>query len=162
MKALIIYSSPTGTVKRCAGELAALIPGAELHELGKKGNPRPDGYDMVIVGGSIRGGGLTPLTQMYLEECEEILLTKQLGLFICCGTDANAEAYMSDNISPELMKHAKAAMGFGGELVPERARGFIDRMMVKQMLKADKKQGPGLQLHLERIPEFASKMLAGN
>lgn len=160
MKTLIIYSSPTGTVKKCAVELAALIPGAELHELNKQGNPRPDGYDTVIVGGSIRGGGLSPFTQMYLDECEEVLLTKKLGLFICCGTDEKAEVYFENNFSEELIKHASARACFGGELDPDRARGFIDRMMVKLMAKAVNNQGSGMKLHPERIPEFASKILS--
>lgn len=160
MKTLIIYASPTGTTARCARELAELIPGAELHELKKQGNPKPDGYDMVIVGGSIRGGGLSPLAQMYLEECEETLLAKKLGLFICCGTDSKADKYLADNVSPRLLSHASAAMSFGGELVPERAKGFIDRMIVKMMAKADKPQGLEMVMYTERIPEFASKMLA--
>ncbi len=160
MKTLIIYSSPTGTVKMCAEKLAELIPESELHELSKQGNPRPDSYDAVIVGGSIRGGGLSPFTQMYLEECEEVLLTKKLGLFICCGTDTKSEKYFANNVSEALLGHASARACFGGEIVPERAHGFIDRMIVKMMAKAEKKQGLELVLHTERIPAFAEKMLA--
>lgn len=158
MKTLIVYASSTGTVEKCAKQLAELLPGAELHALEKKGNPSPEGYDAVIVGGCIRGGGLAPFAQMYLEECEEMLLKKQLGLFICCGDDERADEYFAGNVSEELLNHAVVRMSFGGELDAERAKGIIDRMLVKSM--AQNPDAAKMSFYGERIPEFASKMLA--
>lgn len=158
MKTLIVYASSTGTVEKCAKALAELLPGAELHALAKKANPSPEGYDAVIIGGCIRGGGLAPFAQMYLEECEEMLLEKQLGLFICCGDDEMAEEYFSGNVSEALLAHAKVRMSFGGELDADRAKGMIDRMLVKSMLQNP--DAAKMKLYEERIPEFASKMLA--
>ena len=160
MKTLIVYASSTGTVEKCAKSLAELIPGAELHALEKKANPTPAEYDAVIVGGCIRGGGMAPFAQMYLEECEEMLLEKQLGLFICCGDDERADDYFAGNVSEELLKHAKVRMSFGGELDADRAKGMIDRMLVKSMMKNP--DAAKMNFYAERIPEFASRMLENN
>ena len=156
MKTLIVYSTATGTVKKCAEMLAEKLPDAELADL-KERIPDPSGYDTVIVGGSIRGGGLSPKTAAYLENCESILLGKRLGLFICCASDHKAGAMFEGNVSPALMEHAAVCMSFGGELDPARARG-VDRFMLKIMAKGIQKDGGEICIYPERIAEFAERI----
>lgn len=156
MRTLIVYSTATGTVKKCAEMLAEKLPGAELADL-KERIPDPGVYDTVIVGGYIRGGGLCPKTAAYLENCEEILLGKKLGLFLCCGMDEKAGELLGGNISEALLSHAAAAMSFGGELDPSRARG-IDRFMLKMMAKGISREGGDIRVFPERIAEFAERI----
>ena len=89
MKILIAYASSTGTVEKCVNILAAKLPAAEIRNLAKNKltPPDPTPYDMVIVGGGIRGGVINSEVQVYLKNCAEILASKQFGVFICCGDD---------------------------------------------------------------------------
>ena len=160
MKILIAYASSTGTTEKCVNMLAAKLPQAEIRNLAKNKltPPDPTPYDMVIVGGGIRGGVINSEVQVYLKNCADILAQKKFGVFICCGDDAKSDALLAKNVPDILMQTAKAAMSFGGELEPSRARG-LDKVMLKLMKAGSRKNGSEMHLFPERIDEFASKML---
>jgi len=160
MKILIAYASSTGTVEKCVNMLASKLPAADIRNLAKNKltPPDPTPYDMVIVGGGIRGGVINSEVQVYLKNCAEILSAKQFGVFICCGDDNKYMDLLMRNVPSELLDSAKAAMSFGGELAPERAKGF-DKFMLKLMKAGGKKAGNEMHLFPERIDEFARKML---
>ena len=160
MKILIAYASSTGTVEKCVNILAQKLPAADIRDLTKNKltPPDPTPYDMVIVGGGIRGGVINSEVQVYLKNCADILATKQFGIFICCGDDNKSMQLIANNVPDILTQTAKACMSFGGELAPERARG-IDKFMLKLMKAGGKKAGNEMHLFPERIDEFARKML---
>ena len=160
MKILIAYASSTGTVEKCVNMLAAKLPPADIRDLSKNKltPPDPAPYDMVIVGGGIRGGVINPEVQVYLKNCADTLAAKRFGMFICCGDDDKAMQLIANNMPEELCACARAAMSFGGELAPERARG-LDKFMLKLMKAGGKKAGNEMHLFPERIDEFARIML---
>lgn len=160
MKILIAYASSTGTVEKCVNLLKERLPQAEIRDLGKNrlSPPDPAPYDMVIVGGGIRGGVINSEVQVYLKNCADILAQKKFGVFICCGDDEKSAQLLAKNVPEILLDTAKAAMSFGGELAPERARG-IDRFMLKLMKAGGRKAGNEMHLFPERIEEFARIML---
>lgn len=158
MKILVAYASGTGVTEKCARLLAEMLPGAELCDL-KKSLRDPGGYDMVIVGGSIRFGTLASHTRTYLEKCESILAAKRLGLFVCCCGEDDIDGVFARNVPEALLAHAVAHMSFGGELAVEHARG-LEKLMLKMMLKSSGNNGSAAHIYPERIAEFAEKMTA--
>ncbi|MGI6240065.1 MAG: flavodoxin domain-containing protein [Christensenellales bacterium] len=158
MKILIAYSTRSGTTAKCANLLAEKLPGATVVDL-KRAIPNPNEYDAVIVGGALRTGSVTSETRQYLEICEPLLLKRPLGLYLCCGSEDQAEEVFQSDYAESILAHAKCRMSFGGELDPARAKGF-EKMIIKMILKnADKNDLTNMRLYPERIDAFAKIML---
>lgn len=156
MKTLIVYASKTGTAAKCANLLSEQLPGSMVFDLTKE-IPNPSDYDRVIVGGAIRAGGLTPKTKEYLENCRELLLQKELGLFLCCCDGGKAEEYLAANVPEDLAKHAKARGWFGAELNVAGA-GFFEKLVMKMIRKNAEKTGTLPKILPENIARFAQDM----
>ena len=63
----IAAASTTGTTRQCAALLADRLPNgwAEVCDLERE-RPSPDGYDLAVVGGSVRMGRLHKAARQYL------------------------------------------------------------------------------------------------
>ena len=65
-------------------------------------HPAPDGFDVVIVGGSVRYGKLPKPLRAYLLERQTELEASVHGLFLCCGSGHDFEDYR-DRLFPQSM-----------------------------------------------------------
>lgn len=157
MNILIAYSTRSGTTAKCAGQLAEKLGGATVVNL-KREIPDPSQFDAVIVGGALRTGNITGETLEYLHRCEELLLERPLGLFVCAGSEDQVEDVFQKSVPASLLVHARCHMSFGGELDSQRARGF-EKIIIKMILKNAAKNGTEMRLYPERIDEFARIML---
>ena len=158
MKTLILYASATGTSEKCALKLSELIPGSETVDI-HKSIPDPNGYDRIIIGGSIRAGKISKKLAEYVDNTLPVLLTKELGVFVCCGDESKANGYMVENFPGELIMKAKKCACFGGEYNIKNAHG-IDKLILRLIKKA---AGSGLdKIHIDydRVTEFA-KLFGG-
>lgn len=158
MKTLIAYASKTGTAQKCAEILARLIPDSTVCNI-RKEKLDPSRFDAVIVGGGIRAGQLNSDAKAYLNGCEDILVNKRLGLFICSMDLEQTEKYFSHNVPAALLEKAVVHMSFGGEYDVKRAKGF-DKMLIKMLLKMSKEDSPIKSVvNEEIIQKFAAAML---
>lgn len=136
MKILIIYSTKGGVSKECADILYSKLCGSfevSVYDINDT-PPSPDGFDVAVIGGSVRFGKLNKKLKSYLRTHSQKLSNINTALFICCGFTDSFEDYASmqfpKQIIPSLGIHF-----FGGELKPQKLKG-IDKWIVKT-LRAD-------------------------
>ncbi len=134
MKILIIYATSGGASRMCAEILrdkfssdAFEVTLCDIHD----NPPPPDGFDVAVIGGSIRMGKINKKLKHYLKTHVDTLNKLHTALFLCCGYTENFDDYVSLNfpksIIPTLGIHC-----FGGELKPEKLKGF-DKFIVKMV-----------------------------
>lgn len=137
MKTAILYRSHHGTTARVAALIAEKLRDVTVLDLGKSPNPRIDGYDRIIIGGSIHIGMIQKGIRDFCEKNLETLLQKETGLFICCMLKEKQQEQF-DHAFPEALKeHSKARACLGGELLFERM-SCLERFIVKKVTKTDK------------------------
>jgi menaquinone-dependent protoporphyrinogen oxidase len=118
MKTLIAYSTTLGCTEQCASKLKEdLVDDVELVRISRRRKYKLDAYDTIIVGGSIHEGMIQRSVHKFCEMNLNILLHKQVGLFVCCmDPDADEQALIEQAFPEKLVKHALASGFFGGEL----------------------------------------------
>ncbi len=142
MKILIIYATRNGVSKKAAEMLAQKLQSysdVEIYDI-NDGPPRPNGYDVAIVGGSIRMARLSKKLKRYIKENAEALSSMESAAFICCGLTNDFEDY----VTTELPKSVKFSLGvecFGGELKPDKLHGF-DKILTYMMRQSILTQDP--------------------
>ena len=152
MKTLIIYSTKTGTTKKCAALLAANIgaDSCDLFEINEK-IPAISDYECVAIGSYVRMGVIDKKISAFLEKNKEELFNTKFGLFICsCLSDKVSEALIK-NFSDEFMDHAAIIDCFGGELPKDKIKG-IDKLIVNSIIKIAKTD-PTFTVSESIIPE---------
>ena len=159
MRTLIIYSSKTGTAKKCAALLAANL-GAENCELFdiNSGEPEFSGFDCCAVGSYIRMGVIDKKISAFLEKRREELFNIRFGLFLCgCLEDKVSDA-MVRNLKDDFLEHAACVEFFGGELHPEKYKG-VEKLFVKSVLKISGKD-PAFKITDRIFPESITNFAA--
>ena len=131
MRILIAYDSKTGTAKECAQKLANQFSqhDTELCNI-REEKKNVSEYDFVVIGGSVRFGGLSKILKRFLSEVGEDLKDRGHAFFICCCESDEAEEYIKRGFPKELRDSAVISENFGGELRPERHKG-LERLFVK-------------------------------
>ena len=159
MNTLIVYASQYGFGEECAKKLCALaVEEATLVDLTREGMPSLNGFDTVIVGGSVYMGKAMRQTIDFCAANESTLLQKKLGLFLCCGLPQNFEQSLAASFSEPLRKHATASGCFGGELRLGKIKP-MHKMIANMMQKAGGKSGiEPPKANPEAIVVFASAM----
>jgi menaquinone-dependent protoporphyrinogen oxidase len=141
MKTLIIYSSTYGFAESCAKKLAEKLGShADTANAAAGSVPALDGYDTVIIGGSIYMGQISKKLKEFMASHTSELKTKKLGLFLCSGLAENLEQNFSANFPKELLDAAVAREYFGGVLDKSKM-SFGHKMITKMMEGAAKKEG---------------------
>ena len=155
MKVLIIYATKGGVSKRAAEMLAERI--------GTKGDvsvyniednpPSPDGFDVAVVGGSIRMGKLNKSLKKYIRANLERLCSMNSAVFICCGKSKEFDDYRIMQL-PKKLNCSLGIQHFGGELKPDKLKGF-DKFVVRMMRERIKTQDPHISdSDREELPEL--------
>ncbi len=152
MKTLIIYSSKTGTTKRCAALLAANIgaDSCDLYEISED-IPEISGYECVVIGSYVRMGVIDKKISAFLEKHKKELFETKLGLFICCCLADKVSDAITKNFSEEFMDNAAIIDCFGGELPKDKIKG-MDKLIVSSIIKIAKTD-PTFTVSEKIIPE---------
>ncbi len=131
MKILIVYASKTGTAASCAERLREELHGGNVTLADLEQEP-PDlaGYDVVVLGSSVRFGKARPRFREYLNEKREELLGIPHGFFLCCGFGHEFERYSEAIFDGELGASAFAMLNFGGLLKLPNA-GFFEKLFLR-------------------------------
>lgn len=133
MAKLIVYASKTGTTEKCTNIIAKEIKDVTIVNLEKQ-NVDISKYDMIIIGTPIRMGMIHKKIKKFINDNFELLKTKKVAYFICCGFNENWKQYYEQNISKELLDKSIIYTTFGGEMDLEKQRGF-DKFIVKMVSK---------------------------
>ncbi len=133
MKVLIIYSTVCGSSKECAEMLKERLRGGfetEIYDINDN-PPSPQGFDIAVIGGSVRMAKINKKLKKYLSANAEILNQMHTALFLCCGFTENFDDYVAMQI-PKSVLPSLGIHCFGGELKPHKLKGF-DKLIVKMM-----------------------------
>ena len=135
MNTLILYASNHGTTEKVAERISRIIgfnrcQTVNIYELAP---PSLEGFDTVIIGGSIYFGKEQRKIRKFCENHIEELLKKKLGLFICyMDRDQEMEEYLN-SYPAALIQHAHAEGYFGGAFDFNRLN-FVEKFIVRKNL----------------------------
>jgi menaquinone-dependent protoporphyrinogen oxidase len=152
MKTLIVYATKYGTTEKCVKKLTIkLIGEVKVYNL-KDEVPSLDGYDKVVIGGSIYIGQIQKDIINFCNEKEGELLAKTLGLFIVCmGNEEMAQKQLTTAYPPKLFQHAVVKEIFGGEFQYKKM-GFMDKLITRVIAKTSQDVS---KIDYEKIIDFA-------
>jgi menaquinone-dependent protoporphyrinogen oxidase len=158
MKTVIIFASSHGTTARAAKMLGEKLGGyVTIVDLKKTNLPEIKDYETVILGGSIHAGMMQRKVTKFIKLKEKELLTKKVGLFLCCmheGDEANAQFELA---YPEELRNYSIANGlFGGEFMFAKMN-FIEKAIIKKVKGVTEDVS---KLDEIAINEFATKLSA--
>ncbi len=165
MRTLIAYATSHGTARNCAEHLLELLDGdTTLVQLGVQKVPPLDDFDQIIVGGSIHIGRIQKPVRKFLVDRYDELVTKRLGLFICClAEDKEADDELATAFPEPLRERAIITSAFGGCFLPARVN-FIQRKAMEMIIRRmpdNEDYSPGDDvdhLDMEAIKVFAERM----
>jgi menaquinone-dependent protoporphyrinogen oxidase len=133
MKCAILYASTHGAAREAAEFLQATIKNADVFDIKKNNSIDLSPYDTVIVGGSIHAGRVQGAVRKILKKEAASLLTKRLGLFLCCMYEADVAAKQFEEAFPGSLRNHAVALGlFGGKFDLDKM-GFMARVIVKKI-----------------------------
>ncbi len=133
MNTLIIYASKTGTTKKCAKQINRQIKDSKMVNILNQ-NEDINIYDLIVIGTPIRMGMIDKKIKKFLISNIEILKTKKVAYFICCGFNENYKSYYEQNIPKDLLDSAIIYDTFGGEMDIQKQKGF-DKFITKMVSK---------------------------
>jgi menaquinone-dependent protoporphyrinogen oxidase len=136
MKTLIVYCSSHGTTEKAVQLLSEWMEGEVLTVDLKRDKVRFDvrDFDFIIIGGSIHVGSIQGKIKQFIGKYHDVLLTKKLGLFICCWRDGEEANLQFNQAFPEDLRIRSIANGlFGGEFIINKMN-FLDKQIVKKVI----------------------------
>ena len=155
MKVLIVYATKNGVSKKAAQMLADKMQSfasIDLYNI-TDAPPSPEGYDVAVVGGSIRMARLNKGLKKYIKAHASTLSNMHSAAFICCGRTND----FNDYVVTEIPKSIKFSLGidcFGGELKTDRVHGMdkiITFFMRQSILTQDPDQSARDMIELPEI-----------
>ncbi|WP_342430858.1 flavodoxin domain-containing protein [Neobacillus sp. FSL H8-0543] len=135
MKTLIVYCSSHGTTEKAVQLISEWMEGEVLAVDLKRDKISYDvgDYDFVIIGGSIHAGSIQGRIKHFIAKHHDILMTKKLGLFLCCWRDGKIAIEQFEDAFPKELRDIAVANGiFGGEFLISKMN-FIEKQIVKKV-----------------------------
>lgn len=138
MRTLVIFVSRQGCSERSARLIRRMLgDDCDIANLESLSGLDLGSYDTVVLGGPIYFGRMHRAVRDFCKRYREQLLTRRLGLYICCMQQGEAAAQeFRDAFPPELLAHASAHGIFGGEIHMERI-SFVQRFVVRTVLHSE-------------------------
>ena len=138
MQTLVIYASRYGCAADCAGYLKTHLPGdVTLVDIETSTQEFDlERFDTVVIGGSVYIGKVSKKLRAFCEKSLNLLLTKKIGIFLCCAQTDQADAFLTSNFPAALLSHATTTKTFGSEVRLEKMR-TMDRLLLKAVTKGD-------------------------
>ncbi len=156
MKFAIIYATKHGCTDKCVHTLANnLDDNTVLFNIENDKIININDYDSIILGGSIHAGTINKKLFGFMEKNLDILLQKELGLFICCMFEGDQALDQFRNAFPEALRNKTKAHGFfGGELAIEKMNLF-EKAIIKKVANIEESVS---KINYSNIKAFAEKM----
>jgi len=154
-KTLIAYSTTLGCTEQCASKLKDdLGEDVEMVRISRRRRFNLQNYETIIVGGSIHEGMIQRSVHKFCESNLDVLLQKQIGLFVCCmDPDANEQELIERAFPDRLVKHALASGFFGGELNIKKMN-LLQKIMTRKAARLQKEP----DIDFQKILDFARSL----
>lgn len=131
MNKLLLYTSKTGSTKKCA-EYIANDTNVELLEVSNfKGSL--DSYNTIILGTPVYVGQIDKVLSEFIKTNEDLLLNKDLIIYLCCMNQDTYDEMINLNFSEKIRNHAKI-INVGGAYYLDKLNWF-KRFVVKKLAK---------------------------
>lgn len=159
MATAILYRSKHGTTLKAAQLIQAKLHDKiiDLYNLRHHRSLDIESYDTIIIGGSIHSGKLQSDLKRLMAKKQNELLSKKLGLFLCCMEEQPKSQHQFNQAFPEILRnHAVCKSIMGGEFLLEEMN-FAEKFLIK---KAAGVTDSISKLKLEEIEYFAAKVNA--
>ncbi len=155
MKTLIAYSTTLGCTEQCASKLKEdLGEGVDMIRISRRRRLNLQEYQNIIIGGSIHEGMIQRSVFKFCENNLEVLLQKQVGLFVCCmDSDANEQELIQRAFPEKLVDNALASGFFGGELNIKKMN-LLQKIMTRKAARLQKEP----DIDFQKILDFAQKI----
>lgn len=156
MNTLIVFASLHGCTKKFANKVSENLDGnITLVNLKESCTVNLDCFSTIIIGGSIHAGYINPCIQLFCERNLDILLAKNIGLFLCfMDSEEKFNYYLNKSFPPELTKIASAKEYFGGELDFEKLT-FFEKLFIERTTKIKKSVS---KINYDSISKFCNIM----
>lgn len=135
MKTAIVYVSNHGATEQVARELSARLHDSTVQLINLRENKTfsPDGYDCLVVGGSIHAGKIQRRIKDFCMNHTADLLRVKLGLFVCCmHTGEQAVEQFNQNF-PELLRHHAVTTKIVGGAFNFEKMNWFEKMIVRKV-----------------------------
>ncbi len=139
MKTTILYASTHGTTQKVAEYIAKKLDNSSVQLLNMKKQNKPDITDCetVILGCSIHAGNIQSVIKKYFKKNRELLLSKNIALFLCCMNESERETQFN-NVFPLWLRNTSICnITPGGEFLFEEMN-FIEKAIVRKVSKIDR------------------------
>ncbi len=156
----MIYMSRHGTTGKVANLIAEKLERehpVDVMNLARFPALSPEPYDMVIIGGSIHLGQIQEEVRAFCERNLELLLQKEVGLYICCLLRERQEVQLRDAFPVKLLAHSKTHACLGGEFLMERM-DHEDWVVARVAAKSDRSVS---KIDFQAIDKFCESLLKG-
>jgi menaquinone-dependent protoporphyrinogen oxidase len=153
MKVLIAYASKYGCTEKAALKLKELIENSTAINLTKGEKVNVNEYDCVLLGGSIYAGKILKQVTDFVNGNLDKLLTRKVGLFLCCGNKDLFEQQVKDSFPEKLVQKAET-LGYFGYIYDFSKMNFLLKMIVKKIAKVTESEDC---LDVKAIEAFAKK-----
>ncbi len=136
-KTLIVYTTNHGTTEKAAKMISDHLSGsAQMINIKKEKIPDVNLYDQVIIGGSIYAGKTGRRLIRFCRENLDILIKKNIALFICCFEQSpKREEQFAASFPVELRRVSLIDGFFGGEFIVNDMN-FFEKLVVKKVASA--------------------------
>ncbi len=153
MKTLVAYTSKNGFTERCARLLQEKLgQDVTLVNLATNQSVNPADYDCIALGGSIYAGKTQPELTKFCQDHVETLLSKKLGLFLCCANIDQVEQQMATTFDARLRQHAAVREHLGYEFDFSKLN-FLMKMIVRAVAKVTKSETRIMDDNLQRLAD---------
>ena len=155
MKTLIAYSTTLGCTEQCASKLKEdLGETVEMTRISRRRKYNLEKYDTIIIGGSIHEGMIQHSVRRFCDTYLPELLTKNIGLFVCCmDPDSNEKELIKNSFPEKLLEHSLASGFFGGELNFKKMN-LLQKIMTRKAARLQKEP----EIDFTKILVFAEQM----
>ena len=157
MKILIVYASQHGTTEKVTELLAESFENHDVKtvNISKNHIPSLNDYDSILIGGSIHAGRIQGKIKKFYTQNMDTLLTKKIGLFLCCMEKDKKAWDEFDVVYPEILKkHAIAHGCLGGEFLFDKMN-FFEKFIIKKISGFDETIS---QIDFEGIKNFSDRI----
>jgi menaquinone-dependent protoporphyrinogen oxidase len=159
---LIAYRTRYGTTERYARLLAERLPGeSRLADLRRVRRLPLADHELILLGSPIYGGSVLPGLGSFCELHRDELLSRPVGLFICCLYEGErAQAQLDSAFPGWLSLHAFGRWALGGEVRLDRLN-LLDRFLVRRLIQVERDISKMRPEAVEPIVKRASELARG-
>ena len=141
MRTAIVFMSKHGTTGKVVNIISEHLIHQDYEVFNLRNTKTPDisKFDFVIIGGSIHIGKVQNNVKQFCINNIDTLLTKKVGLFLCCMEVGEKATEQFNNAFPaELRQHAFYTGLMGGECLIDKMN-FFERSLVRMVIGGPEK-----------------------